>query len=74
MTIWNKTSTDYQQTAYHEEYGTDIIEISDEADGISMMQSLIHNPNISDAILKGPKGSLIWSQHQNNSIINDPRR
>lgn len=62
VTIWDKRSPDFGANRFVDEHGTSTIQIESERDALLLMGKAIHTPDIDEAVLHGPRGSLVWKQ------------
>jgi len=64
LTVWNKTSTNFNANAFVRANGTDRQEVESEDSALRLMGRMIHSVEIDRAILETPKGRLTWEVHQ----------
>lgn len=68
VTVWNKTSTNFDANAFVNANGTDRVEVESRREALYLMVTLIHASIIDRAILEGPEGLLTWQQHHTPTI------
>jgi len=64
ITIWNRTSTNFNQNSFVRQHGTDSFNIVIEANALACMMTAVRSSDIQKATLEGPHGTLSWTKSQ----------
>lgn len=64
ITFWNRSSTNFGQNSFVRRHGTDSFGIEIEANALACMMGAVRNPDIQQATMSGPQGTLTWSKTQ----------